>query len=331
MANSLNEVDYQNGLLLHHWDTDGMSAGALILRNFPDLSTFTPSIGNYYLNEKDKEKIKKTNPDIVVVVDMALPVESIEFLKDFGKVYIFDHHLQEKHDVELHHNPVIDGGSPMRYPSASWVVTEYFDSKPSLLTILGAFGDREDKLKENEYAIETIDVLLDEWGSNFDDLLKCTEYLDTLYKLGKRKQIESMPHDLKDFKEPEDVLGLEDLKRNSVALDSAIERESKGNVIKLEKNILFKEMESPYNIISTVTRRIAWSREDKIVIVSNCKFKEGECQIYIRGPIPDSEKVINIAKQKGFSAGGKEDVVGMVVPTEEKEEFLKELANLLKK
>jgi len=329
MGNSLTDLNYDKGLLIHHWDTDGMSAAALILRKFSDLETMTPSIGNYYLNEEDKVRIHEINPDIVFVADMALPERSIEFLNRFGDVHIFDHHLQEKHDVELHHNPVIEGRSPRKYPSASWVVGEYFGHEPNLLTILGAFGDREDKLKENQYAIEIIERLLERWNVGFECLLRCAEYLDSLYKLGERSQIERVPHQLKNFEKPEDVLNLNGLKENVEKLKSAVEKQTYGNIEEIGNNVLFKEMGSPYNIISTVTRKIAWDKEDKIVIVSNCKFKEGECQVYIRGPIPDSKKMIQKAKEKGYSAGGKEDVVGMVIPTSDKDEFMDKIVKLL--
>ncbi len=329
MENSLKEAKYEDGLLIHHWDTDGMSAAALILRKCADLETITPSIGNYYLDEQDKDRIKEIDPDIVIIADMALPEGSVSFLNRFGDVYIFDHHLQEKHDVKLHHNPVIEGRSPKEYPSASWVVGKYFGHEPNLLTVLGAFGDREEKLKENPHAIETIDELIDSWDVDFEDLLRCAEYIDSLYKLGKRSEIEQMSHQLKDFKRPKEILSNEDLEKNVNKLKSAIEKEAHGNIKEIGKNVLFREMESPYNIISTVTRKIAWAREDKIVIVSNCKFKEGECQIYIRGPLTNSEEIIYKAKEKGYSAGGKEDVVGMVIPASDKNEFLKDIVKLI--
>ncbi len=329
MDNSLNDLKYEKGLLIHHWDTDGMSSAALILKKLSDLETLTPSIGNYYLNEGDMDRINEIDPDIIIVADMALPEESIGFLNQFSDVFIFDHHLQEKHDVKLHHNPVIYGKSPKRYPSASWVVGEYFNHEPNLLTVLGAFGDREDKLKENGYAIEVIEQLMDRWDVDFEDLLRCAEYLDSLYKLGNRFEIEQMPHQLKDLESPGEVLNIEGLKENVEKLKSAVEKEAHGNIEEIGKNVLFKEMESPFNIISTVTRKIAWSREDKIVIVSNCKFKEGECQVYIRGPIPNSEEIIDKAKEEGYSAGGKEDVVGMVIPTSDKDEFLKDIVKQL--
>ncbi|MBS3790978.1 MAG: hypothetical protein KGY66_08720, partial [Candidatus Thermoplasmatota archaeon] len=112
-----------NILLFHHWDTDGITSAALALQDLEetdaDIKTFTPSIGNYLIDEDDKEKIEDIDPDQTIVVDMALPEDSIQFLKGFGKVQIFDHHLQDKHKVELHQNPIIEGRSPKEYPSAT--------------------------------------------------------------------------------------------------------------------------------------------------------------------------------------------------------------------
>ncbi|MBS3817536.1 MAG: DHH family phosphoesterase [Candidatus Thermoplasmatota archaeon] len=319
------------GLLLHHWDTDGMSSAALLLQAMEstEVETFTPSIGNYLIDEKDQKKIRKINPDFVIVVDMALPKDSIDFLKDFGSVFIFDHHLQDKHDVRLHHNPVIDGATPKEYPSATWVMTDYLDRKPDLLTILGAFGDREEKLKDNDVAMETVDKVLEELDSDFEEVLKCVELLDSNYKIGEREKVTRMPRFLSGVEKPEGILSREDLQENKEKLKKAIEDEVEGSLNEVKEDVLHKEMDSPYNIISTVARRLAWAREDKIVIASNCNYDPDDCQIYIRGPIENSEAIIQEMKDRGYSAGGKSDVVGMVVPQEDKEEVLEDLIEML--
>ncbi|MEF8874707.1 MAG: DHH family phosphoesterase, partial [Candidatus Thermoplasmatota archaeon] len=151
-------------LLFHHWDTDGITSASLLLESLTErdveIETFTPSIGNYLIDSADRERIEEIDPDEVVVVDMALPEDSISFLKEFGSVRIYDHHLQDKHDVELHHNPIIEGATPEEYPSATWVVTDHLDREFDFLSVLGAFGDREEKLKENESAMETVEKVL---------------------------------------------------------------------------------------------------------------------------------------------------------------------------
>ncbi|MFW6047837.1 MAG: DHH family phosphoesterase [Candidatus Natronoplasma sp.] len=317
-------------LLLHHWDTDGVSSGAMIIQHvYKEIVTFTPSIGNYLLDEDDREAIRDIGPDRVVVVDMALPKDSVEFLKNFGMVQIFDHHLQKKHEVELHQNPIINGATQKEYPSTTWVVNEFLQREPDLLTILGAFGDREEKLKENELAMRTVDRVISDLFSDFDDLLECAELIDTLYKIGDREEIIKMPWFLSKVKEPEKILDRKDLKLNKKKLMEAIEKEIKGSLEKIGDSILYREMSSPYNIISTVARRLAWSRNDKTVVVSNSEYKKDACQIYVRGPLKDSESIINKMNKRDYSAGGKSDVIGMVIPEEDKEKVLEELVELL--
>ena len=318
-------------LLFHHWDTDGIASAALLLRELKleKVRTFTPKIGNYLIDEDDKQKIEEIDPDQAIVADMALPEDSIEFLKNFGKAHIFDHHLQDEHEVELHYNPITDGSSPEEFPSATWVITDYLDEQPDLLTVLGAFGDREEKLKENDLAMETVDQVLSELDTDFEAVLKCAERMDTLYKVGKRHQITFMPIVLKDVELPEDILDRDDLKENEEKLKEAIDQEVEASLEQIDDEILYRDMSSPYNMISTVTRRLAWSREDKKVVVSNSEFQADKCQIYIRGPLANSQKIIEEMKEKGYSAGGKSDVVGMVVPEEDKEEVLQNIFNIL--
>lgn len=325
------EIKGDNGLLLHHWDADGMSSAAILLRHLEgSYATFTPTIGNYYLCERDQEEIRDLRPDHVIVADMALPKESIEYLKSYGDVYIFDHHLQERHDVELHHNPIISGETPENYPSTTWVVSEFLNMKPDLLTLLGAFGDRETKLKENPGVMKTIEPLLKSFQVSFDDLLKSVYMIDTLHKKGDRKGVSGMPWFLMEVTHPEELLNREDLMENLNVLEERIEAESERPLNSLKEGVFHLEMDTPYNIISTVTRRIAWSLSDEdIVMVTNSSFQPGETQIYVRGPIKDSKSIIEHARSKGYSAGGKSDVIGMVVPSEKEKDIVKTILEKL--
>ncbi len=327
----MDQMHGKNGILIHHWDTDGMCSAALLLRELGDdtvVTTFTPTIGNYYLNEGDREELKTHAADFVAVVDMALPKDSIEFLNTLGPVYIFDHHLQDKHDVYLHLNPIIDGGSPKKYPSASWVVGEYLDNTPDLLFVLGAFGDRERKLLDNGYTMKVVDDVLDSLDTDFGTILELVELLDSNYKLGNKKEVERTPWFLMNIEDHNSILNRRDLHDNVIELNSAIECEVNGERNEIKPGVLYREMDSPYNIISTVTRKIAWANEDKIAFVVNERFMDGSIQIYIRGTMKDSQSIIESARKKGYSAGGKSDVVGMVIPKEDKE-FIQKILEML--
>ncbi len=327
----MDELHGKSGIIIHHWDTDGMCSAALILRELEGkttITTFTPTIGNYHLNHEDRDHIKKHATDFIIVADMALPGDSIDFLKSLGKVYIFDHHLQDRYDIHLHQNPVIDGESPERYPSASWVVGEYLGSTPDLLFVLGAIGDRERKLLDNEYIMKTVNKVMGTLQTDFHTLLEVIALLDSSYKLGMKQEVERTPWFLMNVQEPHGILNRRDLKDNIVVLNSAIEREVKGGRTEIKPGVLYQEMDSPYNIISTVTRKIAWANENKIAFVVNERFMEGSIQIYIRGSMKDPRSMIESARDRGYSAGGKNDVVGMVIPKKDKK-FIKKLLEML--
>ncbi len=318
-----------NILLLHHWDTDGLSAAALIIRNEPaDYINFSPKVGNYFLDEDDRQKIKSLDVDTTILLDMAMPEDTVDFLTSIGPVYIFDHHLQERHDVMMHHNPLIDGMSQKQYPSTTWVLTDYLGLPPDILTIFGAFGDREEKLKENEDAMEIVDQVLDHHNCTFEEILECVDLIDTMHKTNDRKGILEMPWFLSEIEHPREVLMRDDLKKNLNILKKEIRKEAEGPLREVKDGVVHKDMHSPFNIISSVARRIAWNRDD-VVIVTNDGYSDGITQVYIRGPIPDSQKLIRAAKEKGFSAGGKEDVVGMVISSEEIGDLLPKMVELL--
>ena len=104
------------GLLIHHWDTDGICSAKLLLEHLSNKAIInkTPELGNYFL--ADKELDEHSNYDFIIVVDMNLPEENILRLAKNAKVIIFDHHLGKEIKQVFHHNPVIKGENPDDYP-----------------------------------------------------------------------------------------------------------------------------------------------------------------------------------------------------------------------
>ncbi|MBE9592603.1 MAG: single-stranded DNA-specific exonuclease, partial [Proteobacteria bacterium] len=105
------------GLLIHHWDADGICSARLLLEYLADrdMTNKTPELGNYFLTEK--ELADYSDYDFVIVADMALPEDNILRLAKNAKVMIFDHHLGKEIKEVFHHNPVIKGENPDEYPS----------------------------------------------------------------------------------------------------------------------------------------------------------------------------------------------------------------------
>ena len=138
------------GLLIHHWDTDGICSVRLLLEHLSDKNVVnkTPELGNYFLTKN--ELTEYSDYDFVIVADMALPRENIHTLARKSSVMIFDHHLQEEIKEVEHHNPIIKGEKPDKYPSASWIINTYLSNNVNLFALLGIVGDHERRIKNNK-------------------------------------------------------------------------------------------------------------------------------------------------------------------------------------
>ena len=69
----MQELDELNGrgLLIHHWDTDGICSACLILKKLEgkNIVNKTPNLGNYFLTD---EEIKKySDYDFIIIVKIS--------------------------------------------------------------------------------------------------------------------------------------------------------------------------------------------------------------------------------------------------------------------
>ena len=65
------------GLIIHHWDTDGICSARLLLEYLDDMNIVnkTPVLGNYYLTEGEISDFSKY--DYAIILDMSLPEDNI--------------------------------------------------------------------------------------------------------------------------------------------------------------------------------------------------------------------------------------------------------------
>ena len=82
-------------------------------------------------------------------------------------------------------------------------------------------------------------------------------------------------------------------------------------------------MHTPYNIISTVTRKIFWET-GKTTVVVNTGFFKGFDQIYVRNN-KSLQGLIEKGKYLGFKCGGKREVFGAIVPKNKTEDFMTQI------
>ena len=316
------------GLLIHHWDTDGICSIRLLVEHLSDKSIInkTPVLGNYFLTEKELEDYSKY--DFVIVADMSLPEDNILKLAKNAKVLIFDHHLGREIKEVFHHNPVIKGKNPNEYPSASWIINRYLDNPVNLFALLGIVGDHEQKIKNNQLLYTTITNFCNKNNLTFDDMLKMVYLLDSNYKIGDKKAVEKAPHLLLTYTSANEILENNQWNKNLTKLNEEITKQLNQASDEINGTIL-KKINTPYNIISTITRKVAWE-SGKNTLVINTGFFGDMDQVYVRSN-KNAEPIIKRGKDLGFKCGGKKEVLGAIVPKDKTDSFVEEIMEFLTK
>ena len=315
------------GLIIHHWDTDGICSARLLLKHLHDknIDNKTPELGNYYLTKEEQKNY--SNYDYIIIADMSFPEDNILKLAKKSKILIFDHHLGKEIKQVFHHNPIIKGENPDKHPSASWIINSFLNNPINIYAILGIIGDHEQKIKNNTFFFKKITDFCKENNLTFDDLLKMVYLLDTNYKIGDKKAVEEAPRKLLTINSPDDILNNKKWNENLEKLNKEIQKILDQPHEEI-KDVIFKKINTPYNIISTITRRIAWET-GKNTLVINTGFFPKEDQVYMRCK-KNAEPMIQRGKQLGFKCGGKKEVLGAIVPKEKTDDFVVELIDFLK-
>ncbi len=314
-----------SGVLIHHWDTDGICSARLLLEKLPkNMVNKTPVLGNYFLTEE--ELTAYSSYDFVIVVDMALPEDNVDRLAKHAKVLIFDHHLQQPIPGVDHHNPIGKGEDPLLYPSASWIVNDFLGNQVNIFALLGIIGDHEKRIQTNKVFYSKITDFCAKERLTFDELLIMVSLLDSDYKVGDHKAVESAPHLLLEYSDPRRILQNVRWKNNLVLLEKEIVKYIDAPYEE-KQNILLKRIHTKFNIISTVTRKIAWDSGKDTVVLNTGFFKDMD-QIYVRSS-KNLQPLIQQGKMLGYRCGGKTEVLGAVVPKEKTESFVQEILRFL--
>jgi single-stranded DNA-specific DHH superfamily exonuclease len=315
------------GLLIHHWDTDGICSARLLLEKLSNkkIENRTPILGNYFLTDKEFKDYSKY--DFIIIIDISLPEDNIRKLAEKSKVLIFDHHLGSEIKEVFHHNPVVKGENPEEYPSASWIINKFLGNDVNLFALLGIVGDHEQRIKNNKQIYKIITDFCQKNKLKFGDMLKIVYLLDSNYKLGDKKTVEKAPHLLLACNSADEILRNEKWNQNLAILNEEIEKQIEKPSNEIQGKIL-KKIDTKYNIISTVTRKIAWNT-GKDTIVINTGFFDDKDQIYVRSN-KNLEPLIKQGKSLGYKCGGKKEVLGVITPKDKTDSFLEEILDFLK-
>ena len=304
-------------MIVHHWDTDGITSAAIYIKLHGEDMLFTPKIGNFFLDKEDFEEVRKSEK--VVILDMNLP-EAAKLCR-YADVYIYDHHRATRVDcAKEHFNPYLMG---VMYPSCTTVLMERFSYGPDYLVALGILGDKGPEARKIvEWKI--VERVMQKEHLSFDDLMLAVELLDSSFKMNNRSEVVENVHlALHGIKE---VLENDKLHRNLEFISREIEAWSRK--AQDRNNYAYLEMSSPYMIISAVTRRIAWGLKKPALVVNH---KDDRDEFYIRFPNGEGSALplIEKAKSLNYNAGGKEEVMGAILPKGKGKEFAKYILEVL--
>jgi len=296
-------------MIIHHWDCDGICSAAL-LKGIIESELFVPN--DFFLNDEEKKYIKKRNPARIYLVDIALPDRDINFLKNVSELYVFDHHKRKEREKNFY----IDENSP----STTFIIKKQYKLKEDFLPVLGAVGDKEEKILDTKYK-KDVENVLERYNIDFSQLLKIAKLLDSNYVLNDFEAVkESVDFVLKNKNNPETILYDEKLNKNL----EKIEKEIKNNLnYSIENNFVLCEIKTEYRIISKIARILFKKYPNKNILVINRKTGN----IYVRSK-KDLSFLIENAKKK-YLAGGKRDVCGIILPENEINEYVEKIKTLI--
>jgi len=296
-------------MIIHHWDCDGICSAAL-LKNIVNDELLVPN--DFFLNDEEKKYIKKRNPAKIYLADIALPGKDINFLKNVSELYVFDHHKRKDREKNFY----IDENSP----STTFIIKKQYKLKEDFLPVLGAIGDKEEKILDTKYKKDVKNVL-EKYNITFNQLLKIAKLLDSNYVLNDFEAVkESVDFVLKNKNNPRAILENEELNENL----EKIEKEIKNNLnYSMENNFVLCEINTGYRIISKIARILFKKYPDKNILVINRKTGN----IYVRSKKDLSFLIENVKKK--YLAGGKKDVCGIILPKNEINEYVEKIKTLV--
>ncbi|WP_297549384.1 DHH family phosphoesterase [Thermococcus sp.] len=302
-------------LIVHHWDTDGITSTALLVKalKLEEFTNMTAPIGEFRFDERILEAINKAEKLYVLDFNVPGEVEKVRVPTLF-----IDHHNQGRIENPLVEqvNPSLEGNY---YPSCSLVVSERFGLF-NAWTALGVVGD----IGERAFKLKTVRELLEREGLSEKEALRLVELIDSNYITMDRKAVEEAVKVLLG-NSVRDLLEYEPWVKKVEAIGKAIEDAL--SRVEERKGFALVRFESPFNIISKVARKLVWEIKYRGAVVVNENF-HGKAQLYFRVSPEEAERidmnrVIVELRGLGTNSGGKKEVVGCVCERDKIDDALK--------
>ncbi len=311
-------------LVIHHWDADGVASAAIIMRELGRRRVtrlYTPPIGTYRLPREEVSRAA-AGADSAVVLDLALPWSDVEWLaREVGRVVVVDHHVRREPIGAL--DGVLPGIDPLAL-STSWLLTSLLEREADGLSVLGVAGDLGWRMEYHPEAREFSEAAARSGFDSMGDVIRLAELVDSNYRVGDREGVLEAAEILASARDLSHLLERREWVERLERAEEEVERVRREMLYRREGRLIYAEFESPHNLISRIGRELAWGDEGVVAVVLNRSWRDGLAQLYVRvnGLEVDLDGIWAEASSRGYSVGGKADVIGVVLPEGEARDFL---------
>lgn len=317
---------HTKGVIIHHWDTDGLVSASILLNYFQQqmpnkkMELFVPTITNYYLTEDQSAYFQQQGYQFALTCDINFPEDTVNGLAQTfpNQVYMFDHHHQTPYtQVHYFNQP---------HPACASFINELLGFAPDdLLPVIAIVGDREEAIQNDPVYYPRVQAVMAKYNLTFSQLLDMRQLIDSNYIVDDYEGIQETIALLRD--DPMAVLTDVRLRTNLEQIENVLTEITQQSPEKVNTQVLFFELENSYNILSHATRALSRAHPDKVIFTRQYKNNQYTCYMRRRDHTVDMRDMIAYARGLGLNAGGKEEVVGIIVPKNRMAEVFPQLRN----
>ena len=179
--------DAKTAVIIHHWDADGISSAAMVKKHLQSrcdtVYSMPPTLGNFFMEERELDYIKSLDPDLVIVVDICMAKDRVLEMKERleTNLWIFDHHRIDPIVEICHVNPIAYGHDGKCWPSASFIISRWLRREDDVLTFLGVAGDWEERATNLQNIFPQMERALARHNLAFPDLQRFVSLLSLIH------------------------------------------------------------------------------------------------------------------------------------------------------
>ena len=312
--------------IIHHWDADGIASAAMMINwaneRGIECANAAPPIGDYSDYASTVSGLGAWKPDVVVLgLDLAVTGSALQSLarqSSPSRLVWVDHHSNPPSPPEgpvFLHPSFIPADHP---PSNAWFLAKLLSIPPGLLGSIGTCGDLGRTIASHPVAAQIAETAF-ELGLTLDQLLSLADLIDSSYRVGSHPDVEKAPRTLaQNAGHVEDLLNNKTWRANKLAVDREMHKlMSEGH--ERHGAVAMRTIRTRMHLASIVARQMALQEAGraKAVIVRNLWGESVTFYIRRADPQLDLTPFIALGQGMGYSAGGKPEVVGMIVPRED--------------